>query len=212
MAKQFDVALKTLVHAHTADWLAFAGLPVGSSTRVIEADLSTISSAADKVIRVEGDQPYIAHLEFQSGQDADLDGRMLLYNVLLRTKYALPVRNPNAAEVKDTWTATFVLLGLRYPRAVGQMLLSGVRNMKESTTYQAILAEGEAEGKIKGEAEGRIKEAKSLLLRVGTRRFGYPPTQIALQIDSIADLAKLEMLHERIVDAPSWEALLANAS
>ena len=84
--------------------------------------------------------------------------------------------------------------------------------MKESTTYQAILAEGEAEGKIKGEAEGRIKEAKSLLLRVGTRRFGYPPTHVALQIDSIADLANLEMLHEQIVEASSWEALLAAAS
>jgi predicted transposase YdaD len=292
MAKRFDVTLKTLVHAHTADWLAFAGLPVGSAARVIDADLSTISSAADKVIRVEADEPYIAHLEFQSGQDSDLDRRMLLYNVLLRTKYELPVRSvalllrpqadsrqitgrvhdaddatthldfryrlirlwqqpvesllgggpgvlplapisnvaqdglpqvisrieerlaklPDPAEVNEIWTATLVLLGLRYSRAVGQMLLSGVRNMKESTTYQAILAEGEAEGKIKGEAEGRIKEARALLLRVGTRRFGYPPTDVALAIESIADLARLEALHEQIAEASSWEALLGRAA
>lgn len=292
MAKRFDVALKTLVHTHPADWLAFAGLPVGSSARVIETDLSTVSSAADKVIRVEGDQPYVAHLEFQSGQDSDLDRRMLLYNVLLRSKYELPVRSvalllrpqadspkiigrvhdvddatthldfryrlirlwqlpvepliaggsgvlplapianvaqeelprvisrmearlsglSDSAEVNEIWAATLVLLGLRYSRAFGEMLLSGVRNMKESTTYQAILAEGEAEGKVKGEAEGRLKEARALLLRVGTRRFGYPPTSVALAIESIADLARLEVLHEQIVDAPSWEALLGRAS
>jgi hypothetical protein len=93
MAKQFDVAIKMLVHAHTADWLAFLGLPAGTAAPVIEGDLSTISSAADKVIRVDADRPYIAHLEFQSGQDPDLDRRMLLYNVLLRAKYELPVRS-----------------------------------------------------------------------------------------------------------------------
>jgi predicted transposase YdaD len=284
MAKRFDVTLKTLVNAHPTDWLAFAGLPVGTAVAVLEAELSTISAAADKVIRVESPDPYIAHLEFQSGQDQNLDRRILTYNVLLRNKYELPVRsvavllrpqadsrsiagrvldreiagthldfryrvirlwqqradplleggsgvlplapiadvreedlpqlisrmaerlavNPDASDVKNTWTATLILLGLRYPPAVGQTLLSGVRNMKESSTYQAILSEGEA--------EGRLKEARALLLRVGTRRFGYPPTSVALAIESIADLDRLEALHEQIVDAASWEALLGRAS
>lgn len=112
--------------------------------------------------------------------------------------------NPDGSDVQNTWTATLILLGLRYPPAVGQTLLRGVRNMKESSTYQAILSEGEA--------EGRLKEARSLLLRVGTRRFGHPPPHIAIEIESIADLGKLELLHERIVDAASWESLLSQPS
>jgi predicted transposase YdaD len=80
--------------------------------------------------------------------------------------------------------------------------------MRESTTYQSILAEGEA----KGEIVGRVREAKALLLRVGTRRFGLPSTPVALEIESIADLSQLEALHEQLIDAPSWEQLLATRS
>jgi len=40
------------------------------------------------------------------------------------------------------WTATYVLMGLKYPSAFTEQLLRGVRQMKESVTYQAILAEG----------------------------------------------------------------------
>jgi predicted transposase YdaD len=40
------------------------------------------------------------------------------------------------------WTATCILMGLRYPSELVNRLLQGVQNMKESTTYQAILQEG----------------------------------------------------------------------
>ena len=40
------------------------------------------------------------------------------------------------------WTATFLLMGLRYSDELASQLLEGVQNMKESTTYQAILREG----------------------------------------------------------------------
>ncbi len=93
MAKRYDAVMKHLVEAHPADWLAFAGLPPATELRVIDADVSTIGPAADKVIQVLAPQPYIAHLEFQSGVDAELDGRMLLYNVLLRWRHKLPVRS-----------------------------------------------------------------------------------------------------------------------
>ncbi|HEY8749106.1 MAG TPA: hypothetical protein VIM11_14075 [Tepidisphaeraceae bacterium] len=50
--------------------------------------------------------------------------------------------------------------------------------MKESVTYQAIIEEGEAKGivkgMVKGNAEGRVEEARSLVLRLGNRRFGPP--------------------------------------
>ena len=45
------------------------------------------------MIRITGQQPYLAHLEFQPGPDVELDRRMLLYNVLLRWRHRLPVRS-----------------------------------------------------------------------------------------------------------------------
>jgi hypothetical protein len=52
MAKAFDATTKQLVEAHPADWLAYAGLPAGDSIRIVDADLSSFSFAADKVIRL----------------------------------------------------------------------------------------------------------------------------------------------------------------
>ncbi len=46
---------------------------------------------------------------------------------------------------KELWTATRILLGLRFPNALIDALLQGVMGMKESVSYQAIVAEGLAE-------------------------------------------------------------------
>src|SRR5262249_31234471 len=61
------------------------------------------------------------------------------------------------------WTATFLLMGLRYSNDLTLQLLDGVQNMQESTTFQWILRQGRDEGL----AEGRIAEARRLLLRQG---------------------------------------------
>jgi predicted transposase YdaD len=79
--------------------------------------------------------------------------------------------------------------------------------MKESTTYQAILREGKAEGK----AEGRLEEAKRILLRQGRKRFGHPKAAVKSKIDAIADLAQLERLSDRVLDANSWDELIDGA-
>ena len=58
-------------------------------------------------------------------------------------------------EARELWTATRILMGLRWsPGLVGQML-KGVQGMKESATYQQIVSEGRKEGR----KEGRIEEA-----------------------------------------------------
>ena len=56
------VGLCVLVYATLADALR--------PTRVIDADIATVSGAADKVLRVEARPPYILHLEFVTGHDA----------------------------------------------------------------------------------------------------------------------------------------------
>ena len=51
--------------------------------------------------------------------------------------------------------AACILLGLRFPKEMIGQILSGVRQMKESVTYQAIWEEGEAAGEARGEAKGQ---------------------------------------------------------
>jgi hypothetical protein len=75
--------------------------------------------------------------------------------------------------------------------------------MKESTTYQAILREGAA--------EARLEQTKRLLLRQGRKRFGQPKASVKSKIEAIADLAQLERLSDRILDANSWDELIDGA-
>lgn len=105
----------------------------------------------------------------------------------------------------ELWTATYILMGLRYPADVAHRLLREVRAMRESSTYQAILAEGKAEG----ETEGALKEARKLLLALGSRRFGAPSPAVRDTLASIATVQRLEQLSERLLDVESWDELLA---
>ncbi len=89
MPLPFDATLKQLVRSHPRDWLDALHVPAGDPVEVLTPDLSTVTRFADTVLRV-GDRG-ILHLDFQSGPDAELPRRMLLYNVLLHQAYALPV-------------------------------------------------------------------------------------------------------------------------
>ncbi len=71
--------------------------------------------------------------------------------------------------------------------------------MRESVTYQAILD------------EGRVEEARRLLLRQGTRRFGPPDARTEAWLMSIKNLDRLEALGEELVVVASWEELRARA-
>ena len=44
-------------------------------------------------------------------------------------------------EAGEIWTATYVLMGLRYTAEETETLLQGVRAMTDSVTFQAILEE-----------------------------------------------------------------------
>lgn len=120
-------------------------------------------------------------------------------------------------------TASFVLTGLRVSQQRVLELFRGVRKMRESTAYQAILDEGRAEGEIKGRAEGLIKgreegltmgqveEARQLLLRLGRKRLGPPEPIVEEAVRTINDLQRLESLIERLLDVASWQDLLRTA-
>ena len=69
--------------------------------------------------------------------------------------------------------------------------------MKESSTYQAILA------------KGRTDEARKIVLRQGAKRFGPADARTRSEIEAIADVHRLEQLTERLLDVSSWDDLLA---
>ncbi len=93
--------------------------------------------------------------------------------------------------------------------------------MKESVTYQAIVEEGWAKGRVeglekgiergieKGIEKGRIAQRREDVLKIGEIRLGKPSRKIRTAIMAISDADQLEMLLERTLDASSWNKLLA---
>ena len=113
-------------------------------------------------------------------------------------------RPAERARAPEIWTATYVLLGLRYSEEVANVLLRGVLHMKESVTYQAIVREGMAEGM----AEGAVQEARKALILVGSKFLGKPDKATTVAINAIADVPQLEDLLCRAIDVASWQELL----
>lgn len=89
---RFDTSVKEMVELAPEDWLVLAGLP-RAPVRLIDADLTAVSRAADKVMLVEGKPPYLFHLEFQSGHDAaTLPAKLNVRNGLLEDRHDKLVR------------------------------------------------------------------------------------------------------------------------
>jgi hypothetical protein len=81
------------VEGFPADWPEFAGFGPLGRVSVIDANLSTITSEADKVIRVDGPEPWLAHVELQTSHEVALPRRLLRYNSLLDDRHDLPTRS-----------------------------------------------------------------------------------------------------------------------
>ena len=288
MSKPYDATMKILVEGFPADWLALAGLGLVERVAAIDANLSTITAEAEKVLRVEGPEPWLAHVEFQTSHETNFPRRLLRYNSLLDDRHNLPAwsivvllreqadgddlsgiyhrsipGSPNHLEfhyqVVRTWqqpvesvlaggigtlplapishlakmepeevihqmrervdrepgeaaglfwTATSILMGLRFQSEEIVKLLSGVRGMKESSFYQMILEEGRVDGLAKGEVKGKVEEARRILLRQGLHRFGAPDPATVATIESIPTIEQIEALLDRVLDATNWTELL----
>jgi hypothetical protein len=241
-----------------------------------------VSAEVDKVVRVGGKTPWLAHLEFQSGYDPTIGRRLVRYNTMLHLQYRLPVASvlvllrPEANgpatngeyhvalpgmqpyltytySVRRIWqeppgdflagplgtlplaplaaarrtalpgllramdrrfeqeatvaeagrlrVVTYTLLGLRYPPDLADRLMPGIRSMRDSSTYQAIVEEGRV--------EGRADEARTLLLYLGTRRFGPPDAATRAALEAVRDPERLDGWCKRLLDVTGWAELLA---
>jgi predicted transposase YdaD len=290
MAKPFDATLKDLIESYPRDWLALLDPSAISPVTVIDADLSTITTQADKILRVDEPEPWLLHIDLQASWEAHLDRRTLKYNVLAHDRHELPVDSvlvllrpeadasnltgvytyrpprgssevvfryqvvrlwqqpvelflgggtgvlplaPLCAMAREAlpglirqmearieaeaplaaravlWASTYILLGLRLPPEAAAELLRGVRDMKESSTYQAILEEGRSEGIELGRTEGSVAEARRLLLLLGTARLGPPDATTRAAIEGMNNIEILEPLSIRLLNVSSWHELLA---
>ena len=102
------------------------------------------------------------------------------------------------------WSATSLLMGLRFDEALVGRLLSGVSEMEESTTYQALLRRGREQGMREG--------LRDSLRHLGRKKFAGPPSaEQEAALGAITDLPRLEALTEKLLDVNTWDELLAGA-
>jgi hypothetical protein len=65
-AKPFDPTLKALVETEPESWPILRGRPAGP-TEVIDADIASLTGAADKVLHVSTPEAYFLQIEFVAG-------------------------------------------------------------------------------------------------------------------------------------------------
>jgi hypothetical protein len=92
--KPFDATLKDLIEADAASWAALASSAPPTSVRFEDADVSSVTAAADKVLRVvDSTGEWLLDLEPQSSHAGDAPDALHLYSTLLEHRHGLRVRS-----------------------------------------------------------------------------------------------------------------------
>lgn len=91
MGMTFDATLKDLGRDCPQGILAEFDQPPTAQVRVLNADLSAVTKAADLVLGIGEPQMEIVHIEFQSSAAAWKHADLVAYNALLFDQYHVPV-------------------------------------------------------------------------------------------------------------------------
>src|SRR5438128_554524 len=83
MPMTFDATMKDLGAGHPHDFLTLFDRPATRPLRLLNVDLSTVTTAADLVVGLGQPLQEIIHIDFQSSADANKDADVLVYNSLL---------------------------------------------------------------------------------------------------------------------------------
>jgi predicted transposase/invertase (TIGR01784 family) len=114
--------------------------------------------------------------------------------LVLREVAARIEKIPESKLQADISAMSYILAGLVLDQdLVGRIIRRDI--MRESVTYQEILAEGE----VKGKTQGRIEEAKSLTIRLLNRKLGNVSPTLLAKIEALP-LERLELLGEDLLD------------
>jgi predicted transposase/invertase (TIGR01784 family) len=117
--------------------------------------------------------------------------------LVLREVAARIEKIPESKLQADISAMSYILAGLVLDQdLVGRIIRRDI--MRESVTYQEILAEGE----VKGKTQGRIEEAKSLTIRLLNRKLGNISPTLLAKIEALP-LERLELLGEDLLDFTS---------
>jgi predicted transposase YdaD len=193
VSKPYDATSKELLQSDPAGWAAFLGVVrPPEQVKLIDSDLSTVTAATDKVLRIEDARPWILDVEFQSWRDPSAPRQLLKYNALLHEKHKVPVasvlvvlaedanspaysgRHPIAAPFGPDWEFRYTVV--RVWEAAAEPLLTGplslvplapVANVT-AADYPEVLRRAEA--RVTREADpatgGRLLTAVSILLQM----------------------------------------------
>ena len=88
---RFDVSAKELVWDDPAAWLDRLEIGPPGPVEVIDSDITALTAAADKVIRVGGPEPYLVNVELQSSHQTDLAETIWFRQAALFHRHRLPV-------------------------------------------------------------------------------------------------------------------------
>ncbi len=92
--KPYDVTLKDLIESDSISWARRFSRQTVKKATLLDADVSTLSAAADKVLRVEGDRgTCLMNIEAEARHAADAPERLHFYSTVLRRRHDLPVRS-----------------------------------------------------------------------------------------------------------------------
>lgn len=118
-----------------------------------------------------------------------------LESVVGRVAERLEVETP--AEADELWAATYVLLGLQHSDTFIDQLFRGVRGMRESSTYRAIIR------------EGKVEALQEVLLKLGIEQFGDPDAETRSVLLAIKKLGQLIEMIRALPATTNWDKLLA---
>jgi hypothetical protein len=93
MSHPFDATLKDILSDSPQDLTPVLDLPNDLPARTLNVDLSTVSAATDVAFGFGEPLQEIVDVNFQSGPDARVDARLLLYNAAYHHHYPVPVRS-----------------------------------------------------------------------------------------------------------------------
>ena len=93
MSLPFDATLKDMVAKRPRDFETPLAFPRNEPVTVLNVDLSTVSAATDTALGFGNPIREIVDVNFQSGPDAGLPGRLHLYNAALHARHDVVVRS-----------------------------------------------------------------------------------------------------------------------
>jgi len=92
--RPFDISVRDLAEQDPLSWSRLGETRSVDRAEIIDADISTVTASADKVLRVySGAHEWLMNLEAVSSHDAPVARRMHLKSVMLEERHDLPVRS-----------------------------------------------------------------------------------------------------------------------